>query len=466
MKNILKYLTSGSTAALLLWSCSYTDLEPTDMVGPETAFKNVENVHKATAGLYGMASLRTKIGTVEYIADDCVQGGDSGGSGTDLYNLVYTASSSEVQTIWSHYYGIINQANRIIYYGAEVTPADDTEEASLSTSLGTAYFFRAFAHFELLCFFSDFQDDAAAGIPYVSHYHVVGNPGRDTVEECYGQIMTDLERAYDLIGTEVPDVTADNTATNSTAYVSKTLVDALRAKVSLYHGKWLHAYIYASNVLRNISIATKDQVEGLWLDENSAGVIFKLSRPSGTATIGTLFVGGDYSSVFRPSNDIRACYSDDDVRAPVFFREGRDRSGNTVWMVTKWFGQESDIGRCDEKMFWAEEMLLIAAEAQMEQGNLTEAAELLNTLKRERIEGYADQTWNSASALRDEIIAERRRELVWEGHRFFDARRYGVTMSREGTTIQPDNIHLIFPIPQAEIDANENLTEADQNYGY
>lgn len=466
MKKIFKKLTAGVLTAITLGACSYTELEPTDMVGPETAFKNVENVHKATIGLYGMLSLRTKLGAVEYIADDCVQGGDSGGAGTDLFNIVYTATSGDVQTIWSHYYGIINQANRILYYGAEVTPADATEEESLNTSIGTAYFCRAFAHFELLCFFSDFQNDESAGVPYVSHYHVVGNPGRDKVGECYDYIMTDLERAYDLIGTEVPDITADNSASNSTAYVSKTLVDALRAKVSLYHKQYLHAYVYASNVLRNIDIASMDEVSGLWLDENNAGVIFKLSRPAGTATIGTLFVGGDYSSVFRPSEDIRAQFTDNDVRKPVFFREGRDRSGNPTWMVTKWFGQESDIGRCDEKMFRAEEMLLIAAEAQMELGNLSEAGNLLNQLRRERIDGYVDETFGSAEDLRNEIITERRRELVWEGHRFFDARRYQVTMSREGTQITPDNIHLIFPIPQAEIDANTTLTEADQNYGY
>ena len=75
-------------------------------------------------------------------------------------------------------------------------------------------------------------------------------------------------------------------------------------------------------------------------------------------------------------------------------------------------------------------------------------------------------TYGSESQLRNDIISERRRELVWEGHRFFDARRYGITMSRGSKTITPDDIHLIFPIPQAEIDANEALTDADQNYGY
>ncbi len=150
-----------------------------------------------------------------------MQGGDSGGAGTDLTNWVYTATSGDVSGIWSHYYGIINQANRVLYYGPQLEPANAAEETSLQESFGTAYFFRAYAHFELLCFFSDFMDDEAKGIPYVSHYHVVGNPVREPVGDCYEQIMTDLNRAYDLLTVAAPDLTADNSATNSTAYISQ-----------------------------------------------------------------------------------------------------------------------------------------------------------------------------------------------------------------------------------------------------
>ena len=73
----------------------------------------MQNVHKAVVGIYGKASLRSKLAVTEYIADDCVQGGDSGGAGTDLAGWVYTATSGDVSGLWAHYYGIINQANRV-----------------------------------------------------------------------------------------------------------------------------------------------------------------------------------------------------------------------------------------------------------------------------------------------------------------------------------------------------------------
>mgnify|MGYP002919050553 len=271
MKKIQSICIVALLAAFALTSCNYTDLDPTDMVGPDKAFGNVQNVHKAVVGIYGKASLRSKLAVTEYIADDCVQGGDSGGAGTDLAGWVYTATSGDVSGLWAHYYGIINQANRVLNYGPKVKPLNAEEETSLQVSLGTAYFFRAYAHFELLCFFSDFSNDDALGIPYVSHYHVVGNPPRDKVGACYEQIMTDLTRAYDMLTVAAPDLAADNKATNSTAYISQAAVDALRARVSLYHKKYTHAYIYASNALRAVGIAKLGEVQNLWLDKSNAG---------------------------------------------------------------------------------------------------------------------------------------------------------------------------------------------------
>ena len=95
--------------------------------------------------------------------------------------------------------------------------------------------------------------------------------------------------------------------------------------------------------------------------------------------------------------------------------------------------------------------------------DLAVANRLLYELRAERIEGYTAQTYPGLLA---EIIKERRCELVWEGHRLFDARRLKVTMTREGKTISADDYRLTLPIPQAEIDANSGISESDQNYGY
>ena len=139
MKKIQSICIVALLAAFALTSCNYTDLDPTDMVGPDKAFGNVQNVHKAVVGIYGKASLRSKLAVTEYIADDCVQGGDSGGAGTDLAGWVYTATSGDVSGLWAHYYGIINQANRVLNYGPKVKPLNAEEETSLQVSLCLLY---------------------------------------------------------------------------------------------------------------------------------------------------------------------------------------------------------------------------------------------------------------------------------------------------------------------------------------
>ena len=68
MKKIQSICIVALLAAFALTSCNYTDLDPTDMVGPDKAFGNVQNVHKAVVGIYGKASLRSKLAVTEYIS--------------------------------------------------------------------------------------------------------------------------------------------------------------------------------------------------------------------------------------------------------------------------------------------------------------------------------------------------------------------------------------------------------------
>ena len=63
---------------------------------------------------------------------------------------------------------------------------------------------------------------------------------------------------------------------------------------------------------------------------------------------------------------------------------------------------------------------------------------------------------------------ERRKELICEGHRFFDLKRTTRLVSRANCasfcTLPPGNRAWTWPIPQPEIDANANILP--QNPGY
>ena len=69
------------------------------------------------------------------------------------------------------------------------------------------------------------------------------------------------------------------------------------------------------------------------------------------------------------------------------------------------------------------------------------------------------------------ILDERRRELAFEGHRFFDLKRFNLGINRLDSdvllntfaqTLDAGDYRFTLPIPQAAIFANENLVQNPQ----
>jgi hypothetical protein len=116
------------------------------------------------------------------------------------------------------------------------------------------------------------------------------------------------------------------------------------------------------------------------------------------------------------------------------------------------------------------------AEAQYELGLETEALATLDELRAQRFTGFTSPG-ESGQALEDAIQFERRVELCFEGHRFFDLKRRGESVERsdngdiidgsgtpaEVQTLAAGDFRFQFPIPVAEINANPNMV---QNPGY
>jgi hypothetical protein len=148
------------------------------------------------------------------------------------------------------------------------------------------------------------------------------------------------------------------------------------------------------------------------------------------------------------------------------------------------------------------DVLLWAAECEVESGNLEKARELVNYIRNraktgrkvevvyDDIGGYVasanyvvdiyNTPWTDQAVARKAVRFERRIELALEGHRFFDLVRWGEAadflnnqyLPKEKTRL-PNNItaninfvagkHEYFPIPQIEIDQNNKIK---QNPGY
>ncbi len=104
------------------------------------------------------------------------------------------------------------------------------------------------------------------------------------------------------------------------------------------------------------------------------------------------------------------------------------------------------------------DILLMKAEALFRNGDVGEAQTIINNVRMMR---SASQL---ASLSETDILAERGRELYWEGHRRNDQIRFGTLLDpvQERPTAS-DRTKLVYPIPAEALATNPNLT---QNPGY
>ncbi|HNM27533.1 MAG TPA: RagB/SusD family nutrient uptake outer membrane protein, partial [Saprospiraceae bacterium] len=116
------------------------------------------------------------------------------------------------------------------------------------------------------------------------------------------------------------------------------------------------------------------------------------------------------------------------------------------------------------------DILLLKAEALNELGDLAGAAALVNQI-RSRV-NLPNTTAANQADMRRAIEKERRLELAFEGHRWYDLKRTGraITVINAAVGANGENLgyslnenRLLWPIPQAELDKNTKLT---QNPGY
>ena len=119
-------------------------------------------------------------------------------------------------------------------------------------------------------------------------------------------------------------------------------------------------------------------------------------------------------------------------------------------------------------------MYLIAAEASLGLSNTSDAQGYLNKLMKYREPSFAGYTSTGATLLND-IVTERRKELAFEGDRFYDLNRLKLDMNRislsSGSIPGPVDVpysdyRRIAPIPLGELQANPNIVpQQNPDYG-
>jgi hypothetical protein len=447
--------------------------EPTHQLDGSTRFETIEDFDFALTGAYGLFRSANYYGSgsnafvnlPDMLSDNLNETSESLGNYQTLSSWRYAEDESNIGATWQAAYSIISQTNLLL---GSIDKFSATDGGAVNRIKAQALAIRAMVHFDLLRYWVEDYDrnSVKPGIPYVTVFDYEQKPSRGTVKETYDHIESDLEGARALINAGIDK----SINPSGKAYIDIQGVNAIMARVFLYSNQLDSAIKYSTLVINSIPLASKINFPNIWTDASTSEVIWSVSFNAGEGRIGdpVYFVPNNRSS-YRPNPALVSSYDAvNDIRYNSYFQV---RSNRLV--VSKYLAKAAQVSRPDGvtnfKAFRTGEMYLIRAEANARKGGANEVTALtdLNALRSARISGFVAGT-ETGTALINAIALERRKELICEGHRWFDLKRTTKTINRTSCsvfcTLNPSDRAWTWPLPIAEINANPNILP--QNPGY
>ncbi|UPQ79494.1 RagB/SusD family nutrient uptake outer membrane protein [Flavobacterium azooxidireducens] len=491
MKTIKIFLGLLVTMAFVQCSDDYLDKVPLDTIStgnyPTTEEELITVVNGAYQPLQWPKLYNLRMWTSDIFAGNSIVGAGGGQDGietTNLSNFVTTTDNEGVLDLWRGPWPGILRANIVLAAAEGLTINENVK----NRSMGEAYFLRAHYYFILVRFFGD--------VPLVTTPQNASSdlyPARTPKAEVYAQILSDLEKAVELLPVKQEYGDADK------GRASKGAAMGMLAKVHLTLGNWsqvvtltsgLEAMGYSLNTAYsdNFNPNTENSNESLFEVQYVANAGFDFWSNENQSSWTSTFMGPRSSGMVagaygwnQPTAEFMNNYEEGDVRknttvlyegCPDF--EGVEYSASyslTGYNVRKFLVPQSIAPTYDNSplnfpvMRYAD-VLLMKAEALNELGQTALAETPLNLVRNRA--GLNDITGLSQGQFRMAVLKERRMELAFEGQRWFDLIRvnngqYGIDFLHSIGKTNASQKHLLLPIPQIERDRNPNLT---QNPGY
>lgn len=321
--------------------------------------------------------------------------------------------------LWNTLYQRINIANIILSEIQDMEKNSEEEELDAWRVQGEAYFLRAQFYLFLVNIYGDAYAPSTAtnklGVPLKLTEYVEHDPDkktqfeRATVQKVYDQIVSDLEDAITCF--------EKGSQPQSIYRASKEAASLLLSRVHLYMQNWEAARDRALEVLESkntlATMSSKDSV--VFLSPSNVEIIFTQGVQNLKHSI--MGIGGE----FCVSSNLYDLYDDTDYRKIVYFTTLRDSIGLDYKYDTS--DEPSYLG--DVFMLRTAEAYLNAAEAYAMLDDASNASIYLNNLRSMRHKNYVNVNYDTDGIIQ-EVRDERRRELCFEGHRWFDLRRYAV----------------------------------------
>ena len=397
-------------------------------------------------------------------------------------------NNKNINRDWEQLFGMIAATNSVIV-NIDSVPDATLTAAERKRWKAEALILRAMVYFDIVRLWGDvplvIAEPPAINAQNIEEVYPLYFPKRDPVLTIYQQMVKDLNTALEPGGAP---------AISSNKFVlSRTVANALLAKI--YAEKPVRDYAkvveYSTEVEKDVTLVPN---YGDLFNMNSANTDLR-NRNTSEAIFEITFAGGgnwltwmcgidlatssskyDWKKWFTPSRDLIAAFDragDTERKNQTIVRATVDwnlhyPSKDYPFMFKYRSKYHSVI-----KLRLAD-ILLLKAEALVEQNNLAEAATIVNTIrKRAKLANLPTDITSSKEKMADAVLNERRLELAFEGQRWFDLVRTGKVISVMNTLNARDpgrlpmktltEERLILPIPQAQIDKNPSMV---QNPGY
>ncbi|MCT4586761.1 MAG: RagB/SusD family nutrient uptake outer membrane protein [Carboxylicivirga sp.] len=438
-------------------------------------------------------------------SDDAFKGNSLEGDQRDFGYLArfnITPQNEWIQYKWQYSYEQIYRTNLVIKNVPEAPVSDDFK----AKVVGEARFLRAYAYFELVKNFG--------GVPLLTEPLTVDDPrqARVAASLIWEQIEKDLDAAAQVLPERSgQDATNLGRATRGAAL-------AYLVKAYVYQEKWAEAEQLAKEqIIAKGEYNLNDPFDRVWNVNNPNGkgsifeiqTVFSTTLDAGTALPVFTRSRADGGWGFcTPSSHLDNFMAGDPRRDATIIKQG-DKVGDDYDSYDTNLS-ENESGRTNRKyyvvladrpsqsehtrtplnhiLFRYADLLLLHAEAAWHNNNFGEAQNSVNAV-RNRV-GLGPIASSGDDLLLD-IYKERRMELAMEGHRYYDLKRqkglkypnsprlrevmedfvdYNLNSNTDydsgnsAGSLFNENVHVLFPVPQVEIDLSEGLIT--QNSGY
>lgn len=480
MKHI-KYLVFAFLG--LIFSCEdYLNPEPDSRITTDSFFKSDDDVLTGILGVYdalqGIPEETTSNSSdvnrgvqFEYLLTemrtDNTRSATTEGSKADFHRYLVDANNAEVEDYYASMYEIIFRANSMLQY---INVADENNRVSYTAELK---FLRAYAYFNLVRLFSDVPLVTSVTLPTETEVLYT----RVAEAQIYEVVVADLQEAA---------LNLDNS--NSKNRATQAAAQALLAKVYLSQPtpNYTGARDMCVEVLGQFSLLPN--YNDVFYQELNDEIIFAVGYQSGFAEDSQGFSAeftadagrqdglnivnsnliSDFIAFGGPVRNSMTSYiqspTDSElIEVGKFLPDGfmRNADGDYGPSSARLAGNDWIVLRYAD-------VLLMHVEAIMRDTNATADPAALASFQAVR--DRAGLTTPVSSITKDALLIERRVELAFENHRFFDLVRFGVAdqvLSAHAADMgYPDysSRALLLPIPNREINLSQGLMT--QNAGY